>query len=161
MPLTTECQEPVTKIFIIRHADRDGQADDLSAPGNIRATELKRVLSPAKIDSIYSTNFTRTKKTAKPLAIQMGLPIKIYSDVPTIINQVIAKCKGKRVLIVAHSDTVDDLIRQCGCNPPPSIDPNMPSTQFDNLFMVLLQKIPGQLNLKCETIHMKYGAITN
>ena len=152
--------ELTTKIFIVRHADRLGDADELSALGIKRASELKRVLAPSKIDSIFSTNFVRTKKTAQPLSSRRT-PIQLYSDEMGLVKRIIQNCSGKRVLVVGHSNTVDDIIKKCGCVPPPSIDPEMPITQFDNLFLVLLYKIPGQLELKCELVHMKYGAVTN
>jgi phosphohistidine phosphatase SixA len=170
--LTGKCQEALqappaaaitlTKIFIVRHADRL-PADDLSPAGVVRANELRRVLGQAKIDSIFSTDFTRTKKTAKPLALLMGLPTIIYSNAPAVINRILTNSKGKRVVVVGHSDTVDDLIQACGCIPPPAITPNIPETQFDNLLQVLVQKVVvnGQTISKCEVIHMKYGAVTN
>jgi phosphohistidine phosphatase SixA len=150
-----------TKIFIVRHADRLGEADELSALGTKRASELKRVLMPAKIDSVFSTDFVRTKKTAQPLASSRRLPVRIYSDELALVKRIIKGSSGKRVLVVGHSNTVDDIIKSCGCVPPASIDPEMPITQFDNLFLVLLYKVPGQLDLKCELVHMKYGAVTN
>ena len=152
LPIATKCQEPITKIFIARHADRQGQADDLSAPGVKRAAELKRVLGLVKIDSIFSTNTIRTKKTVEPLATLKNLPIRTYLDIPTIIKHIMLNCKGKTVLVVAHSDTVDDLIRECGCKAPSSIDPNMPATEYDNLFVVHFSA-KGDATV----IHMKYG----
>lgn len=160
LALTARAQAPITKIFIVRHADRNGGADELTAAGIARANELKRVLANSKIDSVYSTDFVRTKTTGQPLATHIGRPIRLYSDIPTLINR-ITVTKGKRFLVVGHSDTVDDLIKQCGCTPPASITPQMPSTQFDNMFLVLVQRIPKQILPKCEVIHMKYGAVTN
>jgi broad specificity phosphatase PhoE len=154
-------QAPITKIFIVRHADRNGNLDALTALGVTRTKELARVLGLAKIDSIFSTNFVRTKQTAQPLASMMGLPIILYTDPAALVARIMKFSNGKRILVVGHSDTVDDIISKCGCVPPPSITPQMPATQFDNMFEVLVQKIPGQNAFKCEVIHMKYGAITN
>jgi broad specificity phosphatase PhoE len=161
IPLLAISQVPITKIFIVRHADRLGNADDLSAAGVSRANELRRVLGKVKIDSIYSTDFVRTRKTALPLATLKGLPTTIYSNATVLITHIVTHVSGKRTLVVGHSDTVDDLITSCGCTPPATITPNMPATQFDHLFEVLVQKIPGQAALKCELIQMKYGAVTN
>ena len=154
-------QTPVTKIFIVRHADRDGANDDLTALGLARANELKRVLGLSNIDSIFSTNTIRTKKTAQPLATHRHRPILLYSDETTVINRIKKFSSGKRVLVVGHSDTVDDLIQKCGCTPPASITPSMPTTQYDNLFLVLIETPKKGVVPKCEVIHMKYGAVTN
>lgn len=152
-------QAPVTKIFIVRHADRNGNLDALTPLGVTRTKELARVLGQAKIDSFFSTNFQRTRQTAQPLASMMGRPIILYSDPAALVTRIMKFSKGKRLLVVAHSDSVDDIIRKCGCVPPPGITPQMPSTQYDHLFEVLLQKLPA--GIKCELIHMKYGAVTN
>jgi len=157
-----ECQVSVTKIFIVRHADRLGQGDDLSRPGLIRAAELKRVLGQSGIDSIFSTNFVRTRKTADPLAVQLGLPVVTYSAGLALINRIMTNSLWIRVLVVGHSDTVAKLIQSCGCTPPAAINP-IPVNQFDNLFLVLIRRhtVNRLAVSKCEFIHMKYGAVTN
>jgi len=146
----------VTKVFILRHADKAGE--DLSPAGQVRAKELKRVLGEAKIDSIFSTDVPRTKHTAEVLAQSLGLPVIIYNAEDVVIKRVLKTCQGKRVLIVGHSNTVSSLISKCGCTPPASINPNIPDTQFDNLFLVLVSK--NAKTKTCEVIHMKYGAVT-
>lgn len=152
---------PVTKVFILRHADR--LDEDLSAVGFTRANELKRVLGLSRIDSIFSTNTPRTRHTVEPLALERGLPVILYSSEDEIIQRVRRNCRGKRVLIAGHSDTVAELIRKCGCSPPSSVDPNIPGTQFDNLFLILIEKdkVNNETVYRCESIHMKYGAVTN
>lgn len=150
------------EIFIVRHADRTA-GDDLNAAGLARAQELKRVLGGAAIGRIYSTDFVRTKKTAQPLADSLGLTTKIYSSIPTLIKDIKLNVAKKRHLVVGHSDTVDDIIAACGCTPPPAITPQMPITQFDNLFLVILTKTgAGALvTWSCEWMRMRYGAVTN
>ncbi len=148
--------QSVTKIFILRHADKAGE--DLSPEGQVRARELKRVLGEAKIDSIFSTDVPRTKHTAEVLAQSLGLPVIVYNTEDVVIRRVLKTCQGKRVVIVGHSNTVSSLITKCGCAPPASNNPTMSDNQFDNLFLVLVSK-----NVKtktCEVIHMKYGAVT-
>lgn len=157
--------QPLTKIFIVRHADRL-QGDALSEAGIARAEELKRVLGQAFIQRIFTTETLRAYKTAEPLAELLHLSRERYNSVPGVINLIKSippGLQGKRILIVGHSDTVDDLIRQCGCIPPSGITPDMPATQFDNLFLVVLRKtIPNmQVSWICQFIHMKYGAVTN
>ncbi len=159
-PENARCQTPVTKIFIVRHTDRMEDLDQLSSAGEARAEELKRILGTARIDSIYSTDFLRTRMTARPLARFLKRPVEIYTDIPKLIRHVTGNLGGKRVLITAHSNTIDDLMLQCGCMPPPDIDPGMSETRYDNLFLLLVQKAPGGERLSCEYIHMKYGAET-
>jgi phosphohistidine phosphatase SixA len=162
LPFSGIAQATLTRIFIVRHADRDGNNDDLTAAGVTRSYELKRVLANSKIDSIYTTNYVRTKKTMQPLAKSRSISAGIYSNPAQLARQLMSqKAAGKTMLVVGHSNTVDDLIRGCGCTPPASISPEMPVTQYDNLFLVLLQTVPGQRKPKCELLHLKYGAVTN
>lgn len=162
LPLAVSGQVTATKIYIVRHADRLA-GDDLSALGLARANELRRMLSLARIDSIFSTNTVRTRRTVNPLALFRGLPIIIYSSEQVLIDRIIASSAGKGILIAGHSNTVAELIRRCGCTPPSAIDPNIPDTQFDNMFLVILTRAnnSGRIMRRCETIQLKYGAVTN
>ena len=149
-----------TRIFIVRHADRL-PGDDLSPAGVIRANELKRVLLNTGIDSVFSTNFVRTRKTVKPLADAEGLPVLLYDSNPQLLKRVLKTGKGKTVLVAGHSNTVAQFIKSCGCKPPYE---NIPDTQFDNLFLVIVQHPAGSVVLfksSCKLLHMKYGAVTN
>ncbi|MBL0255459.1 MAG: histidine phosphatase family protein [Chitinophagaceae bacterium] len=150
-----------TRIYIVRHADRTNPPeDDLIPIGVTRANELKRVLLLAGVDSIFSTNFERTKKTVQPLATAKNLQIIIYDNNANLLLRILKNSKGKTVLVAGHSDTVSELISLCGCSPPFA---QIPSTQFDNLFLIILQKekINNEVSTSCKLLQMKYGAITN
>ena len=150
-----------TRIFIVRHADRtDPPTDDLLPLGVARANELKRMLFNAGADSIFSTDFVRTKKTVQPLANAKNLPVIIYSTNENLLNRILKNSKGKTVLVAGHSNTVPEFITKCGCVPPFA---DIPSTQFDNLFLIILQKekINNSVSTSCKLIQMKYGAVTN
>lgn len=152
----------LTKLFIVRHADKLPAGDGLSAAGTARAKELKRVLALAGIDSVFSTNFNRTKNTVQPLADLVGVSVKLYATESEVVTRILQGSRGKRLLVAGHSNTVANLIQNCGCTPPATINP-IPDTQFDNLFLVLVQKVSvnGAETSKCELIRMKYGAVTN
>jgi broad specificity phosphatase PhoE len=156
----TSCRvAQTTRIFIVRHADRQ-VTDDLNPEGIIRADELKRVLGNAGIDSIFSTDFVRTTKTVQPIAGQLHLPIIKYSTNTELLNRILKNSKGKTLLVAGHSNTVPELVQQCGCTPP---FPVIPDTQFDNLFLVILQKekINNQTTTSCKVLRLRYGAVTN
>ena len=150
--------QTTTRIFIVRHADRQ-PADDLNPAGLVRANELKRVLLNTAIDSIFSTNFVRTKKTVQPLADAKNLPVLLYDSNPPLLKRMLAYSKGKTLLVSGHSNTVAQLVKSCGCS---LAFENIPDNQFDNLFLVIIQHPkPGirQRNT-CKVLHMKYGAVT-
>ncbi len=148
-----------TRIYVVRHAERTA-GDDLLPAGVTRAIELQRVLSQAKVDSVFSTDSLRTRKTVKPLADAMGLPLIIYNNNTALLDRILKNSKGKTLLVGGHSNTVPDFIQLCGCPLPYS---NIPGTQFDNLYLIILQKekINNNTTTECKLLHMKYGAITN
>jgi broad specificity phosphatase PhoE len=153
-------QAQITKIFIVRHADRDGGLDALKVPqGTKRAEELKRVLQKTGIDSIYSTNTNRTRSTAEPLANHLGMTTAFYSNSRQVIDTILKKHPGKEILVVGHSNTVDSLIKRCGC---PGIG-LIPDTQFDNLYLVIVERPtqPLLVRKRCHLLKMKYGAVTH
>lgn len=162
----TITQAQTTVVFITRHADRVPNVDMLSPEGVVRAEALKRVLIPANINAIYSTDFTRTRETASPTATQLTLPINLYSSTRQVINRVLTTNIGKRVLIVGHSDTVDSLVRNCGCTSNIGV---LPSNAFDNLYVVVVHKYKYKAGWwwspvwekECTLIKMKYGAVIN
>jgi broad specificity phosphatase PhoE len=158
--VTTTLPAQVTKIFIVRHADRDGNLDALKVPqGPKRAEELKRILKNTGIDSIYSTNTNRTRSTAEPLANFLGITTALYSNSNRVIDTILKKHLNKEILVVGHSNTVDSLIKRCGC---PGIG-LIPDTQFDNLYLVIITRPakPALVRRRCDLLKMKYGAVTN
>src|SRR5262245_16539074 len=62
-----------TTVLIVRHADRDGDKDALTAAGVARAQELVHVASKASVAAIYCTKTERSRKTAEPLAAALKL----------------------------------------------------------------------------------------
>jgi 2,3-bisphosphoglycerate-dependent phosphoglycerate mutase len=157
MSIESEAQA-LTKIYVLRHADKmAGGVDDLNPLGIIRANDLKRYLTPTKVNALFSTDFVRTKKTVKPMATPL-MPIKIYSDIPALITQIRTTLSGKRMVVVGHSNTVPQIITQCGCVSPFPVA-GIPESQFDNLLLILVKWTPAGVPT-CELLPMKYGAST-
>ena len=102
--------------YIVRHAEKAApdaaMSGDvpLSDAGRLRAEALKEELQNKKIRAIYSTNYIRTKSTAEPLSTTLGIPVTTYGPMPdTAFLRKLREEKGN-VLIVAHSNTVDDVV---------------------------------------------------
>ena len=131
-------------IFVVRHAERaDGGAPSggmtaandppLSPAGTERAKRLAAHLASAEVKSIFTTEFARTRLTAAPLAeaIQVKPSAISSKDVATLIQQ--AGAAAGNVLIVGHSNTVPDVLKQLGVKTPIAIAEN----DYDNLFVVV------------------------
>jgi len=101
--------DPVT-IFLVRHAEKadDGTKDPpLTAAGAARAARLRDMLLAADIERIYSTDYQRTRQTAKPLADTLGLPVTTYPSFDsTFITALPRKHTGQHILMTGHSNTI-------------------------------------------------------
>lgn len=127
--------------YIVRHAEKmpasaSMMSSDvpLTEQGKERAEALAEVLKNKKIRYVFSTNFIRTKSTAQPTAEYFNLHTEIYEPAPD--TNFISKLKSlrKNVLIVGHSNTVDDIVNElCG---KIEIPKDLPENEFDNLFVV-------------------------
>lgn len=117
--------QKTVKVYVVRHAEKivdDPKDKDpgLSAEGSERAIALLKELKGEKIDSIYTTNFKRTKLTAFPLADKIGISLKTYDpkDQKLLAKELIKYAKGKNILIVGHSNTVLEIIEAFGATKP-------------------------------------------
>jgi broad specificity phosphatase PhoE len=101
--------------YIVRHAEKEAQAQnmtsdvELTIDGRARAESLKSILSDKKITTIFSTNFKRTKSTARPLSEATGIAITDYDSRDSGFIDKLKNLK-KNVLVVGHSNTVDDIL---------------------------------------------------
>lgn len=133
-------------IFVVRHAERAdaGPAGavamatpttdpPLSAAGQERAGRLGTMLRSADIKHIFTTEFMRTRQTAALAKYTPRVEITEVSsrDVPDLITRV-SQVQGS-VLVVGHSNTVPEILKQLGIKDPIAIA----DTEYDNLFIVL------------------------
>lgn len=102
--------QEVTTYYFIRHAEKqrlnpNDKDPRLTFDGYKRADKWKEVLSSVKFDAVYSTNYNRTKETAKPTADANNLPILVYNPNSMYSESFQFNTKGKNVLVVGHSNT--------------------------------------------------------
>jgi phosphohistidine phosphatase SixA len=122
-------------IYLVRHAEKasSGKDSELTEGGRERALTLARTLSDAGIDTIYSTDFKRTRDTAAPLAERLGLEIRIYDWDALEALATNLQCAGGRHLVVGHSDTTPQLVGMLGGEPGPAVDER---GEYDRLYVV-------------------------
>jgi phosphohistidine phosphatase SixA len=133
------CNSNTINYYIVRHAEKaivdssvKSSAVPLSGQGKKRAEGLKNKLQNNDIKYIYSTNTVRTKATAEPLSKAIDIPVRIYDGNDTHFVQALKKLDGN-VVIIGHSNTVDDLVN--GLTGKFLLN-DLPDTQFGNLFIV-------------------------
>jgi 2,3-bisphosphoglycerate-dependent phosphoglycerate mutase len=156
--LLTSCQ---STFYVVRHAEKvDNSANPpLSILGKKRAEDLKKELIDKRISLIYSTNFLRTKNTAKPLSDTTGVAIQIYAASPadslaTFIEK-LKRVKGKNVLVVGHSNTTKYVVN--GLLQRDTLRNDIPDNDFDNLYIVRREFFPAR---KMRFFAKTYGKIS-
>lgn len=149
-------QEPAaTKIYIVRHAEKEAGKDPVLTPaGNARAGDLMRTLQNEAIQKIYVSQYRRTQNTADSMRLQLKIDTVHYEADTTcdnLVNAIMAHSDfGKTILIIAHSNTIPQIIRKLGVVDYPYGD--IPDGEYDNLFMITYRKEKARLKT------MKFGA---
>lgn len=134
--------QEVTTYYFIRHAEkvRTNPSDKnphLNTKGLIRAKKWAEVFKNVKFDAVYSTDYNRTKQTAKPTADQNNLPVLLYNPATMYSDAFKYNTKGKKVLIVGHSNTTPAFVNKViGSQKYPQID----DSNNANLYIVSITK---------------------
>ena len=107
--------DATTNYFLVRHAEK--QADGTRNPhltekGTERANKLASILKYYKIDAVYSTDYHRTKETAKPIATTNNVTITLYHPFKLDFKKFLSDTKGKNVVIVGHSNTTPNFVNK-------------------------------------------------
>lgn len=144
-------------VVLVRHAEKaEAPAGDvtLNDAGQARAEELAIALAEARVDTIITTQFRRTRDTAAPLARSLKLtPVVVQAGGETAAHaRAVARAVlegGRSVLVVGHSNTVPAIIGALG---GPAMA-ELCEGEYANLFTLVL--VPGQ---PARLIHGHYGA---
>lgn len=126
-----------TTLYLVRHAEKTAAASDpgLTEDGTRRAEALAERLEDAGVSAIYSTDYTRTQDTARPLAERLSLTVKSYdpSDLTSFAKTV--QAEGGSILIVGHSNTTPQLVEALGGD---GGTPITEATEYDRLYVLTL-----------------------
>jgi broad specificity phosphatase PhoE len=126
---------PITTVILIRHAERVSTTDKDSAisdAGLERAAALANMLHDANIRAVYVTQYKRTQQTAKPFGIEPVIVGTTATYAADVVDRIRKEHTGETVLVISHSNTIPDVIRQLGVANPPAIGDNV----YDNVFIV-------------------------
>ncbi len=110
------CEGPVTTIIVVRHADRAGSADSLSAAGVERANDLAQATKMANLRAIYVTDTRRSRDTATATGAMAHVTPEVYAarEYDELVKRILKDHAGEAVLVVGHSNTVPEIIRAAG-----------------------------------------------
>jgi broad specificity phosphatase PhoE len=141
-------------IVLIRHAEPAAAVGDpsLAPAGLARAKLLARMLSDASLKGVYVTSMARSAQTGSPSATSAGLPLTTYiaADATGLASAVFASHTTGAVLVVAHSNTVDDIAAAFGAAGVGELAHN----QFDRMYLITRRWCGSAL------VRLRYGAAT-
>ena len=135
-----------TVVILVRHAEKaavEGNDPPLSEAGAKRAQRLIEVAEGAGVEAVYTTQFRRTRETGQPLAARLGVPVvavevtreNAAAHPSALAKEILAKHKGRTVLVVGHSNTTPQIAEALsGRRVPPLND----ATDFDTLYIVVI-----------------------
>jgi broad specificity phosphatase PhoE len=142
-----------TTVVMVRHAERGAGADPaLTAAGQARATLLAGMLQDANLGAVFVTDTQRSRQTGMPAAQGAGLVPTVYNatDAAALVAAIRAGYPGRAVLVVAHSNTVDDIAAAVGAAGVTELT----DSQFDRMFVLSRTWCGTRL------LRLRYGAAT-
>ena len=135
--------QKTTKIWVVRHAEKETsdpkeKDPDLSPEGKERAEALGKYLKGERIDSIFSTNYKRTKLTGYPTADKIGIQIKTYDagKQKEFAEGLIKNAQGKKMLVIGHSNTVQEMLMAFGATKPVK---DLTDDDYDYIFLLTIK----------------------
>jgi phosphohistidine phosphatase SixA len=128
-----------TTIFLVRHAEKinDGSKDPgLTAPGKERADKLNNLFADVSMGAVLSTATRRSMETARPTAETHSLNPFVYDmeNTKNIYKFIFEYEKGKKFLMVGHSNTIPELVNELVSD---STSISIPEEQYDRLYVLV------------------------
>ena len=127
-------------VVLVRHAERLDDSGDspLNDVGQERVERLRTLLADVDFTHVHSTNLTRTRDTARPIAEDDGVELIFYS--PGELEQLAETIRATpgRHLVSGHSNTTPQLAEALGGDAHGPID----HMEYDRLYIIVIQ--PGQ-----------------
>jgi len=152
-PPVRRCDGPVTTIIVVRHADRAGSADSLSAAGVVRAHDLAEATKRATLRAVYVSDTRRARDTAAPIATAMHITPDVYpaQEGEALVKRIMHDHAGEAVLVIGHSNTLPLIIAAAGGPKIAEID----EKEFDGLYIVA---VTGTPECGSTLVQLQYGA---
>jgi len=137
LPTTAEGQADATVVYLVRHAERaeDGTSDPvISLPGWDRSRLLADMLQDAGLTHIHTSNYRRTRGTARPTAEATGIEMRTYDA--RNLAQIAERLRSTpgRHLVIGHSNTTPQLVELLGGDGAGEIH----ELEYDRLYVVTL-----------------------
>ena len=131
-----------TMVILVRHAEKAAEpaADPpLTEAGAARARALAAALEHARVQAVITTELTRTRETARPVAEADHLSPEVVHSGPRAehvkaVAAAVRRHEGETILVVGHSNTVPAIIAALG---GPTL-PDICDSQYSTLYVLYL-----------------------
>ena len=135
MACSTPEPQPDATYYLVRHAEKLKDVPDpgLTKEGLARAEDLAERLADANVTKIYSSDYVRTRLTAKPLAENLGLELVFYDprDLPGLAEKLLSETG--QIVVAGHSNTTPQLAELLGAQPG---EPIVEETEYNRLYVI-------------------------
>ena len=141
-------EKDIFTIYLVRHSEKDLSANNPSDPplshcGEQRSENLSSFLKDVHLDVIYSTDYVRTKSTARPTANAKGLEIEQYDAQELKDFSQLLIDRQQDALVVGHSNTTGVLAGLLVGENRGAFDLDI----YDRVYQVVVYKNKGRLHL--------------
>lgn len=135
-------------IYLVRHAEKVISEDNPKDPpltkcGEQRAASLEVFLSGVPLDAIYSSDYIRTRNTAKPAAQNRKMETRLYD--PKNLEEFAKMLLDRRedALVVGHSNSTPVLAGLLVGEEMEPIDESI----YNRIYQVVISKDKGRLHV--------------
>lgn len=136
-PAATPQSPEAVVVYLVRHAEKAiDETDDppLALAGQIRVQDLRQLLAESDLGYIHTTDWKRTRETARPIALDMGIEPAIYDAGDLAAFAARLRATPGRHLVVGHSNTTPMLVETLGGDPSTPIH----DLEYDRLYIVVI-----------------------
>ena len=140
--------DEIYTIYLIRHAekvltDKNDRDPELTQCGHDRAKEIASFLGELKFSSVYSTDFKRTRSTARPLSDSQGLETIIYNHREMEEFVEVLRAKKEDAVVFGHSNSTANLAGLLVGKDIPEIDHG----EYNLIFQVVVCEDQARLHI--------------
>ena len=141
-------EDSMFTIYLVRHAEKELTADNPKDPpltpcGERRAASLEVFLSQVPLDAIYSSDYSRTRNTAQPVAKNRNMETRLYDPKKLEEFGKVLIERGENALVVGHSNSTPVL---AGLLIGEKLEP-IDESIYNRIYQVVINKETGRLHV--------------
>lgn len=124
-------------VYLVRHAEKaidDTDDPPLALAGQIRVQVLRQLLADSDLTHVHTTDWKRTRETARPIAKDVGVEPAFYDAGDLAGFAATLRATSGHHLVVGHSNTTPMLVGTLGGDPSTPIH----DLEYDRLYIMVI-----------------------